>query len=161
MRHSHTAAVLFALLPALTTARPWFRREAPSTSISENVPTTAVPNTSGDTLVITTQVHGGDVTQSMNSNSSASAIESLPILAFLSVNSAATSSPTTSAAVTSAAVTSAAATSAAVTSAATSAAYTPAYCGPEHLPTLKSHAMIMTGKDISLDVSFIILFMNT
>ena len=36
MKHSQSAAVLLAILPALGSAAPWFKRESPSVSISDN-----------------------------------------------------------------------------------------------------------------------------
>lgn len=36
MKYSHSAAILLAILPALGRAAPWFKRESPSVSISDN-----------------------------------------------------------------------------------------------------------------------------
>jgi hypothetical protein len=36
MLGSHSIPILFALLPALTTATPWYRRETPGSVISDN-----------------------------------------------------------------------------------------------------------------------------
>lgn len=46
MLGSHSIPILFALLPALTTATPWYRRETPGSVISDNAESTLVQQTS-------------------------------------------------------------------------------------------------------------------
>jgi hypothetical protein len=40
MKHSYSAAVLLAVLPALGNAAPWFKRESPTVSITDNAVST-------------------------------------------------------------------------------------------------------------------------
>ena len=65
MARSHSVAILFTLLPALTTASPWYRRETPNSPIVDNAGSTYTQASS----VVTTD--GAGATSSVYTTSSA------------------------------------------------------------------------------------------